>query len=210
MITWRPKRGEGGEEPPAPETHPDFDPGTGKYKRALVTPADYNAWAEARGLGGRCQTDLAFHQPELKQLCELWLGIANLKGTLPARSDFDATALKPFMTNLAIVECIPQEKARSRYRFRQVGSELVRLFGDRTAQYADEYFPGESLQAWLMGYDIVIDAGAPIRFTQKFVLPLMSHLQGESFSAPLAAEGKSARGLLTALYVRPKEGVVGS
>ena len=218
MITWKgPKDRSGGpsgdglsgDDPPAAEEHPDLDPATGNWKRPRVTPAGYNAYAEKSGWSARVQPDLVFRQPELMKLCELWLEVANRKGSLPARTDFDAAALQPFVTHIAFVECIPQKAGRSRYRIRQIGSELVRLFGDRTGQYIDEYFPANSLPAWLMGYDVVVDAGAPMRITQKFILPLMSHLEGEAFSAPLAAEGKSARGLFTALYVRPKEGVVG-
>jgi hypothetical protein len=194
---------------PAPANeHPDFDPATGTLKRRLLTPAAYNLHAESEGWGARAHTDLTFERPELNALRDLWFSIADKKKATPTRADFDARTLKPFLPNVALLDCVPQAKGRSRYRIRLQGTELARLFGEQTGVFIDEYFPSRSLVRWEMGYDVVIDNGVPLRFTSRFVLPLLSHLDGESFSAPLAADGKTPRGLLTALYAKPKEGVV--
>jgi hypothetical protein len=209
MISWRgPAGGDGEDGPLSPNAkdHPDFD-GKG-YKRRLLTLEDYNRHAEHEGWGTRVREDLDFARPELKVLRDLWFAIADRKKATPARADFDARVLKPYLPHVGLVDCVPQASGRSRYRIRLQGTELARLFGEHTGRFIDEYFPRRNLVAWEMGYDVAIDAGRPVRFVQKFALPLISHLEGESFSAPLAPEGKSARGLLTALYVKPKEGVI--
>lgn len=209
MIGWPPgpaRGGRGYDQSANANDHPDFN---GKiHKRRLLTPADYNSRAEREGWGSRVHPDLTFVQPELRTLRDLWFEIQQKKGAMPARTDFDAKTLKPFLSHIGIIDCIPQEKRRSRYRIRLQGDELTRLFGEQAGRFIDEYLPRQSLERWEMGYDVAIDFGRPVRFTQKFVLPLLSHLDGEAFSAPLAAEDNAARGLLTALYVRPKAGVI--
>ena len=204
MITWKPPEGSG----PNVADHPDFDRASGTYKRPLMTPDSYNAYAESHGWNSRCYSDLQFVQPELNQLRDLWFSVAQKKEAPPSRADFDARVLKPFLTNISLVDCVAQSIGRSRYRFRLSGTELTRLFGEQTGRYADEFFPPASLPRWLMGYDVVIDTQTPVRFTSRFILPLLSHLDGESFSAPLVSEGKHGWGILAAMYVRPRTGVV--
>jgi hypothetical protein len=203
-LTWG--KAENGQMPANANDHPDFD---GKiFKRRVLTLADYNRRAEQEGWGTRVRTDLDFECVELKALRDLWFEIADWKKAPPAREDFDARALKPFLPHIGLIDCVPQAEGRSRYRVRLQGTELARLLGDQTGYFIDDFLPKRNLLAWEMGYDVVIDAGRPVRFAQKFALPLMSHLDGESFSAPLAANGNSVRGLLTALYPKPKEGVI--
>jgi hypothetical protein len=207
MINWL-GWGKGMADQPAANAndHPDFD---GKaFRRPLLTLEDYNRRAEQEGWGTRVRTDLDFERAELRALRDLWFEIADKKKAAPAREDFDARTLKPFLPYIGLIDCVPQDKGRSRYRIRLQGTELARLFGDQAGRFIDEHFPRRNLLAWEMGYDVVIDAGRPVRFAQKFALPLLSHLDGESFSAPLAADGKSVRGLLTVLYPKPKEGVI--
>jgi hypothetical protein len=207
MISWQPPGGDGSGAD-ASRAHPDFDAASGTYKREFWTCEKYNHYAESHGWNSRCYSELQFETPQLNQLRDTWFEIAEKKKGPPSRADFDARTLKPFLTNISLVDCVTQKKGRSRYRFRLVGSELTRLFGDQTGRYADEFFPPASLPRWVMAYDIVIDTGRPMRFTSRFILPLISHLDGESFSAPLVSEGKHGWGLLTALYVKPRAGVV--
>ena len=208
MINWRGPTGGGGKGgmPEGANDHPDFNGKT--YKRRLLTPADYNLQAEREGWGSRVHPDLTFVQPELRALRDLWFAVADKKKSLPAREDFDASSLEPFLPHMGLIECISQQNGRSRYRVREQGTEMARLFGETAGRFIDEYFPRQSLVRWEMGYDVAIDFGRPVRFTQKFVLPLMSHLDGEAFSAPIVGEGRATRSLLTALYVRPRSGVI--
>jgi len=210
MITWQPPGNDNGsgEDPSKVADHPDFDRSAGTYKRELWTPESYNSFAESHGWGSRCYSELNFERPELNSLRDLWFSIAEKKNGPPSRADFDARTLKPFLPNISLVDCVAQKKGRSRYRFRLQGTELTRLFGEQTGRYADEFFPPDNLPRWTMGYDVVIDGRRPVRFTSRFVLPLVSHLDGESFSAPLVSEDKHGWGILGALYVKPKEGIV--
>jgi hypothetical protein len=207
MINWLGRqKSKSGETAAKASDHPDFD---GKaLKRKLVTLEDFNRHAQQEGLGSRVRMDLDFERAELQTLRDLWFEIADRKRTLPAYEDFDEAILNPFMPHIGIIDCIPQDNARSRYRVRFQGRELARLLGDQTGHFIDEFLPKRILIAWEMGYDMVIDAGRPVRIAQKLALPLLSHLDAETFSAPLGTGGKSARGLLTALYPKPKEGVI--
>ena len=203
-LGWR--KGRGDKIAVEPNDHPDFD---GKaFKRRLLTLEDFNRHAQQEGLGSRVRLDLDFEQAELRTLRDLWFEIADRKKALPARTDFDDILLRPFLPHVGLVDCIPQDNARSRYRIRFQGSELVRLLGNQTGHFIDEFLPKRILTAWEMGYDMVVDAGHPVRLAQKWALPLLSHLEGETFSAPLADGGRAPRGLLTAVYVRPKDGLI--
>lgn len=210
MVEWRRLFGRGSiagaRTAPKIADHPDFDRKTGTWKRRLWTPAEHNLHAEV--VGASCYTDLAFARPELNAVRDAWFAAAaKSKALVPTLTDF-GTKLSPFLAHVTIVDCLPQPHTRSRYRVRLQGSETTKLFGDLTARYFDEYFPRENLPRWLMGFDVVIDTNAPLRFITRFELPLLSHLEGEAFSAPLASEEASARTILSVLFVQPTRGIV--
>ena len=213
MVDWRRwfERGAraSGDQASTSADHPDFDRKTGAWKRRLWTPAEHNLHAEV--VGASCYTDLDFVRPELRAARDAWFLAADRRKTaLPSLSDFGET-LAPFIEHISIVDCLPQPQARSRYRIRMQGAETTKLFGDQTERYFDEYFPRENLPRWLMGFDVVIDMNLPLRFVTRFELPLLSHLEGEALSAPVASEQAGARSILSVLYVQPtRDGVGGS
>jgi hypothetical protein len=168
------------------------------------SPAAHNVFAEKAGWGTRCYTALEFERPELNALRDVWFEIASRKST-PTRADFDARTLKPFLNHVTFVDRFCGEDSRPRYRIRLMGSEVARLFGEQTGRFVDEFIPPQNLPRWTMGYDVVMHAGVPLRFTSRFELPQVSFLDGESFSAPLARKGDTPSGILSALYVKPKE-----
>ncbi len=164
-------------------------------------PGRYNAHARALGWTTRCFAQLDFYTPELNALRDLWAA-KSAGGHWPARADFDARALKPFLRNLAIVERTP---APVRYRLRYFGSDFVRLFGEQSDRFIDQYLPEANLPRWTLGYDTVLAGSVPLRFTARFQLPAIDYLKAESFSAPLSNGGAPPDMLLTAMYVSPSE-----
>jgi hypothetical protein len=168
------------------------------------SPADpsefYNARAAAGGWSSRCSPATGFDTPELNALLAVWNEKA--RDHWPRRADFDARSLKPFLRNIAIVERV--ESGGARYRLRYFGSDFVRLFGEQSGRFVDEFLPPENLPRWTLAYETVLLAGLPMRFTAEFAIPRISFLKAESFSAPLAAEAGMGSMLLTAMYVTPK------
>jgi len=165
--------------------------------------AALNARAVAMRWGMHVDRDLAFVQPELKALCALWREKARATGR-PSRADFDARSLKAFLPHVSIVERIAGADGAWRYRFRLSGTALVRLFGETTGRFLDEFIPEPFLERWTLGYDTVLASNAPLRFVSRFELPQVSWLDGESFSAALSNGAEPPRVVLGALYVTPK------
>lgn len=163
------------------------------------TPAAFNALAESRGWYFRCDGELHFTRPELIALGALWREKAS--GGVPSRADFDMRALKPFLRNIAFLERHGAEDD-ARFRFRLFGSNLVQLFGERTGQYLDEMVSPTLLANWTAAYNMLIRHGAPVRFFNYKLSPL---LNGEIFGAPLAPDAQGRPLVMASAYVALKE-----
>jgi hypothetical protein len=174
----------------------------------MATPPDpvaaLNARAAAMHWGMRCDDGLDFVRPELRALSALWQEKARATGW-PSRADFDARSLKPFLPHVSIVERVTGEDGAWRYRYRLVGTAMVRLFGEVTGRFLDESLPAPFLERWTLGYDTVLARGAPVRFVSKFELPQVNWLDGESFSAALSNGAEPPNLILGALYVTPRQ-----
>jgi hypothetical protein len=149
-------------------------------------------------------SDLQFVQPELNALRDVWNAKARAAGGLPARADFDARALKPFLRHVSIVECATNSAGRPSYRFRFYGSALAQRFGEQTGQLLEMSVPHDRLHLWLAGYDAVLEAGKPLRIVSHFEIPRISHLNGESFSAPLSNGDRKPNTILACTYFTAK------
>jgi PAS domain len=152
----------------------------------------------------RADMELKFDAPELNALREVWSEKAKAAGGLPARADFDARTLKPFLRHVSIIERAMHPSGRMSYRFRFYGSELTHRFGEQTGQFVEMSIPPDRLKRWMAAYDAVLDAGAPMRFLSYFEIPRVSFLNGESFSAPLANDGRKPNTILACTYFTPK------
>ena len=90
------------------------------------------------------------------------------------------------------------------YRYRFYGSALAQRFGEQTGHFIEMSIPHDRLPRWIAGYDSVLDAQGPMRFLSYFEIPRISYLNGESFSAPLANEGRRPNTILACTYFTPK------
>ena len=171
----------------------------------MVDPAKLlNAKAQEKGWSMRSDTALQFDAPELNALRDVWREKADLAHGLPARADFDARTLKPFLRHISIVERATNPAGYPSYRFRYYGSALAQRFGEQTGQFIEMSIPPDRLPRWIAGYDAVLEAGAPMRFLSYFEIPRISYLNGESFSAPLSNAGRKPNTILAATYFTPK------
>jgi hypothetical protein len=163
-----------------------------------------NAVSQKEGWSMRSDTALKFDAPELNALRDVWNEKAQIAGGLPARADFEARTLKPFLRHISIVERAVNPLGRPSYRFRFFGSALTQRFGEQTGQFIENSTPPEKLPRWLAGYDAVLEGGRPMRFLSYYEIPRVSYLNGESFSAPLSNGGRKPDTVLAATYFTPK------
>jgi hypothetical protein len=178
------------------------------YERIMVseaynqTFAALNAEAESKRWPVRCDGALAFERPELRALLELWQSKA--AGGIPARTAFDMRALKPFASQIVILEREGEGDA-GRYRFRLFGSVLSQLFGEHTGRYLDEMVSANMLPGWLAVYDAVLETRQPLRIETYFRLPSENFLKGEILAAPMTDASGAERMILAATYVGPED-----
>jgi hypothetical protein len=163
-----------------------------------------NAVSMKEGWSMRADTTLNFDAPELNALRDVYRAKARASNGLPSRADFDARTLKPFLRHISIVERAINPAGRMSYRYRFYGSALAQRFGEQTGQFIEMSVPQDRLPRWMAAYDSVLEAGAPMRFLSYFEIPRVSHLNGESFSAPLANEGRKPNTILACTYFSPK------
>jgi len=175
--------------------------GRGTYNQAI---AELNALASDEKWPMRCDGELAFDQPKLHALLQLWRSKAG--GGIPARAAFDMRALKPFLTHVIILERQGGSKGR-RYLFRLFGSAHLQLFGEHTGHYLDEMVAPELLPSWLAVYDAVLAMRQPFRIVTHFRMPSSNFLKGEIFAAPMTGSSGTDNMILAATYVNVHDAV---
>jgi hypothetical protein len=151
----------------------------------------------------RCDADREFERPELNELHGIWRGMAK-DNRSPARADFDARTLKPFLRNITILERVIIDSGRWRYRVRLTGSAIADIAGDHTGRFIEDYLPEEFVSRWTAVYDAAIGSTRPLRVVTEFALPHMNFLCGEALVAPLSDQSGNNALVLGCIYFRPK------
>lgn len=160
--------------------------------------------AVAEGWPFHCDSKLEFERPELNRLRDIWHAVADTAG-VPARTDFDARTLKPFLRNISILERVFVDSDKWRYRIRLMGSAIAEIAGDSTGHFLDQQLAPEFLRIWTNAHDAVLDGGMPMRFVSDFRVPQLSYLDGESMLTPLADAHGRLTLILSCLYFTPKK-----
>src|SRR5215469_14418701 len=132
--------------------------------------------AQIEGWPFRCAAAANFERPELNAINELWCALA-ING-IPARADFEARKLKPFLRNITIVERVRVERARWRYRTRLSGAAVTEAVGNHIGQFLEEYLPEEAIPRWKAAYDATLEGGRPLKLMAEFTLPRLNFLTG--------------------------------
>jgi hypothetical protein len=169
--------------------------------------AAFNALASTKRWPIQFEYAKAFERPELNKLHSLWN--TRSEGNVAARSQLTPRALKPFLPNVTIIE---REKGpkNAQYRFRLLGTEIVRVFGEGTGQLLEDAVPATFAERWTAGYNAVLNASRPLRAVTKFALRTVDYLDGETFFGPLRSESGDINLILAATYTSPRrrEGAV--
>lgn len=160
----------------------------------------FNAMAKKRHWACQIDPTLTFEHNELNAVARLWLDRA-WPHAIPARTAFDARTLKPFLSNMTLLERAP----KGRYRLRLHGTRLTRYAGDHTGKFVDDLIPPAMVECYNELYDFVLREKRPVRVLWDYQVPVISYLRGENFVAPLAASDGSVNLLLSVTYVDAKQ-----
>ena len=127
-----------------------------------------------------------------KELCR--------EGQLPARADFPAESMTPWMGHIQIVERV-HDGDHVRYRVRLVGTRIVYYEGrDNTGKFLDDVIPMEQRDELLEPYRRSADSRAPVYSTFYNCSEAAISSQLERLILPLAADGKTVDQFLVAIY----------
>lgn len=147
---------------------------------------------------------LNFSAPELHALNAIWKAKSVAANGLPAREDFDAPTLRPFLRHVSIVERATHPAGHQSFCYRFYGSALTQRFGEQTGQFIEMSIPYDRIERWVRTYETVLESGFPARLLASFEIPRVSYLNGESFCAPLANGGRKPSALLLCTYFTPR------
>jgi hypothetical protein len=164
--------------------------------------AKFNALASSKSWPMRFERAVKLDHPRLVELREIWTRLAH--AGIPDRAAFSARVLKPFLPNVAIVERV-SAGGRWTYRFRLIGTETARLFGDQTGKTLEQALPPAFVERWTTAYDMILAAECPVRVISQFALPQVSYLDGEGIHLPLRDETGAVTVILTTAYFKPRD-----
>ena len=155
-----------------------------------VAAKAHNEKSARRNWRQLCDPDLSFDEPFFNDLIALWrskLGSAQI----PKRSAITIRELKPFLTNIAIMERIKENP--SQYRWKLVGTKVAQVLGEHTGKLLEDGITHEQLSRLSESFDMVLEAGQPWRFYGEVTLNGRDYLIAENLYLPLADEDGKAR-----------------
>jgi hypothetical protein len=159
--------------------------------------------ARRSGWGVAIDETMAFTQPELAALFDLWRAKAEASQSLPRREDLDIRLLKPFVRHVAVMERVGAVAGRSRYRIRLQGSFLVQYYGDQTGRLMDEAFPPDLAERWAGVNDALLEARRPVRVVGAYRHEKLDHMIGEALLLPLGNGDAAPVSVLSVTYYTP-------
>lgn len=121
-------------------------------------------------------------------------------GRLPARADFPAETLAPWMGHIQIVERVVDGDS-VRHRVRLVGTRIVYYEGrDNTGLFLDDVIPIDQRDEILEPYRRCADSRVPVYNAFYSCSEAAISSQLERLILPLAADGKTIDQFLVAIY----------
>jgi hypothetical protein len=161
-----------------------------------------NARAEAAGWTFVCGPARDFEHAALARALAVWREKAAGR-PMPLRADMTARVMKPFLTNMSLLERVEVEGGQ-RYRVRLHGSTLARYSGDSTGKFLEDFVAPERLGGYLGIYDAVLQLRVPLRVVSHYQAPEIDYLTGESLVAPLAVAGSATPLVLSVTYAKAR------
>ena len=144
-------------------------------------------------------TDPEIQNGKLKQLLKYWTTISP-DHRLPARTNIDPIQIPALLPNVMLVDV---EQPATRFRFRLVGSAIVKLLGkDCKGSYVDEIrlSDEEDLEDILADYLAVLTTSAPICKRRSVMTADNRQFLYERLLLPLASDGTMIDCLLGGVY----------
>lgn len=160
--------------------------------------------ARQSGWGVTIDETMAFTQPELAALFDLWRAKADASRSLPRREDLDIRFLKPFLRHVSVLERIGGAAGQPSYRIRLQGSFLVQFFGDQTGKLLEDAVPADLAERWAGVYDALLEARRPLRLLGSYDRENMNYLTGEALALPLGNGDAAPVSVLSATYYSPR------
>src|SRR5215831_14853199 len=78
-------------------------------------------------------------------------------GKLPGRQHIDPVEIPDLLPFLMMIDVLPRESGRPRYRMRLIGTQVVELHGQEfTGQFVEDVLPAKDGDAILRGYDEIV------------------------------------------------------
>lgn len=114
---------------------------------------------------------------------------------MPARRDFDPSEVPTLLPHVQLVDLVD-----GRYRYRLVGTELVRAFGrDYTGQFPDDMFPGPRGRMICEVFGRVWGARQPMFLRSKYITTRNLDLLANRLYLPLSDDDREVNMLLGAV-----------
>lgn len=156
--------------------------------RAAVSA--FNARSDSANWEQLCDPDLGFLHSDFAGVLALWTAQAGGRA-MPARADMSARVLKPVLPHIAMKERVAREP--SRYRWRLVGTRVSQVIGELTGKDIEENVPPRQAARWIASCDLVLSAGAPLRFVGRVLAQDKDFMASELLFMPLADDAGEPR-----------------
>ena len=136
---------------------------------------------------------LARSSDPVKELYRYWRSKCD-GDRLPRRRDIDPVDIPRFLSQLTIVEVVPDER---RYVYRLVGTTEVEIRGrDPTGKSVLDNFFGPSVEDVLGCYDTVVATRRPFYDPTPYVTPDGRYSDDETLFLPLSEDGENVSRIL--------------
>jgi len=143
--------------------------------------ASFNDWAEEQDWPARCDPDLNFESPALKDILNIWREQAG-QNAIPHRSKMTARVLKSHLRNISILERV----AEDRCLVRLLGTRLAQVLGEMQGKFLNEVIAPQVVPHWHARLEVTLAEGRPMRFVSRVDMKKLYFLRSETFWAPLA------------------------
>lgn len=166
----------------------------------------FNARAQAADWPTRCDAELDFKAPILREALALWRERAGVR-RFPSRADMTPRRMLRFLANVAIVDVV-RAAGKARFRSRVTGSEVERYYGSAPrGMFLDEIVPEPFRERWSAGWGLALDVEGPIRTVGKVEFRKQQYLDMESLVAPLGEPGQAPDALLQVSHFQMAAGI---
>jgi hypothetical protein len=136
---------------------------------------------------------LARSSDSVQQLYRYWRSKCD-GDRLPTRRDIDPVEIPRFLSQLTIVEVVPDER---RYVYRLVGTTEVEIRGrDPTGKSVLDNFFGPSIEDVLGCYDTVVATRRPLYDPTPYLTPDGRYSDDETLFLPLSEDGETVSRVL--------------